>query len=350
MVAYVDACEIPAFVTMEWIEGPNLLEAKEGDLVQDWSDVLNIGLRVTEIIKEAHALPQRILHRDIRPSNVMLQDYWANPENYEVVVLDFDLSWHRGAQEASVLHTTAVGYLAPEQIIEEHDGSTRNAAVDAFGIGMTLYYLCGGIEPLPELHRHADYNSLVRRATNSITESGWHSLSERMSRLIIGATRDRQSKRWDLSQIYVELANLLEVHTGDTAKATASMVAEEMAAQMSIFTNYQWEGDENCAKRVMPTGLTLKLMADEPNGLISIHVDWMSTGAQQRVGMAKYVRQATRQLVDKLRSSSWRVVQESSEVQSMSVRASQTCAHIKADIEAEAARLDGMLSGLRFSD
>ena len=113
MVPYYDASEIPAFVVMEFIDGPNLAEAVQHHLVNDWGTVLWIASEFVGIVRTSHMLPERVLHRDIRPSNIMIRNGWLDRDDWKIVVLDFDLSWHKDATEASVLHfSSASGFLA----------------------------------------------------------------------------------------------------------------------------------------------------------------------------------------------------------------------------------------------
>ena len=97
IVPYIEAREIPAFVVMEFIEGENLAEVVSLRRVREWSTVLLVSRSVARIIQHSHSLPEQVLHRDIRPANIMITNVWELPENWEILVLDFDLSWHRGA-------------------------------------------------------------------------------------------------------------------------------------------------------------------------------------------------------------------------------------------------------------
>src|SRR3989337_2606612 len=115
MVPYHAAFEIPAFVVMDLIVGPDLHKAVESRACEEWDTILKITVELAAVIRKAHLLPERVLHRDIRPSNVMLKDYYTDPDAWEVAVCDFDLSWHKDALEQSVLQS-ASGYLAPEQL------------------------------------------------------------------------------------------------------------------------------------------------------------------------------------------------------------------------------------------
>lgn len=155
MVAYKEASEIPAFVVMDWIDGPNLNQAVKSKQLQDWHTILRIAVSLAETIGCAHHLPERVLHRDLRPSNVILRGFHTNPDSWDIVVLDFDLSWHRGAIEKSVVQGSSIaGYLAPEQLQQMSGVSTRHAAVDSFGIGMTLFFIIAERDPLPAEHCH----------------------------------------------------------------------------------------------------------------------------------------------------------------------------------------------------
>lgn len=70
---------------------------------------------------------------------------------YEYIpkILDFDLSWHKGATELTVaLGAMSQGFKAPEQV-DEDDNLTRNTAVDVYSIGMLSYYVLTGKNPMP---------------------------------------------------------------------------------------------------------------------------------------------------------------------------------------------------------
>src|SRR5205823_10610038 len=94
MVPYHEASEIPAFVVMDWIDGPTLRQSVDARHFETWPDILRIGCDLSAILRRAHGLPDRVLHRDVRPDNIMLEHYYVAPDEWRVVVLDFDLSWH----------------------------------------------------------------------------------------------------------------------------------------------------------------------------------------------------------------------------------------------------------------
>ncbi len=259
MVAYRDASEIPAFVVMDWVDGPTLAEAHAAHQLGDWTSILRIALEMTDVIRRAHAVPERVLHRDVRPSNIMLDRFYSQPDAWQVVVLDFDLSWHLGALEKSVIHNTPTGYLAPEQIQKTPGASTRNAAVDSFGVGMTLYFMLTGRDPLPVQHRHPDWETTVLTPAQGLDSQGWQSLPFRYTRLIMKATDEHQAKRWDLSQIRDELQRLHSAFLQPSAVVSAELLAEEVAARSN--RQYVWDDDQVSATMHLPSGL------ESPSGM-----------------------------------------------------------------------------------
>jgi hypothetical protein len=312
MVAYDRASEIPAFVVMEWIEGPNLSGAKEAGLLNEWSEILRVSCQLVEIIKRAHDLPERVLHRDVRPANIMLRNGWIDDyTEWELVVLDFDLSTYRGARQKSALpKESALGFLAPEQLDIEHSPySTRNAAVDSFGIGMTLLFLCGGIEPEAYAQRRTDFGTVVTAAVSKPKNTAWLSLPNRFSRLILGAARDEQPRRWDLAQILLELQRLEKAHADESSVVDADLICEELAARCrAIATIYKWDADSESVVVQRPAGLTLRMRGAREDDRISLEITWGATGVEERASIAKYLPGKMRSCAGALRSGPWEVV------------------------------------------
>ncbi|HEX5713689.1 MAG TPA: SIR2 family protein [Solirubrobacterales bacterium] len=349
MVAYLEASEIPAFVVMEWIDGPNLTQAREGNMIGGWEDLLKIGSELALIIRSAHILPERVLHRDIRPSNVMLSGFYGQPNEWEVVVLDFDLSWHRGAYEQSVLHTTSGGFLAPEQIRHVKDASTRNAAVDAFGIGMTLYYLCSGEEPLSGQHRNVGWEEQVRTACAKFSRTEWKSIPVRIARLILAATQDEQASRWDLAEIAGELTRLRAAAEDPGGVTATELLAEELAANCEGMQPYDWDPDRLCARHEQQTGLKIEIAADIKEQRVRLSVSWQRTGAEDRTNVGKYIVTASKAMDDQLKAGGWKT-SRSVDRSSMHFEAALEADVLRGDIATVAERVDAATEGiLRFN-
>lgn len=350
MVTYRDATEIPAFVVMDWIEGPNLAYAKELRMLDDWDDILWAALELAKALKRAHDLPERVLHRDVRPANVMLSGGWSSAQqDWELVVLDFDLSTFRGARQKSVLaEASALGYLAPEQLDSAVGGSTRSAAVDSFGFGMTLYFLCSGAEPDAYMQRQLAYLSAVRRATTEVSGASWHSLPRRIERLILGATEDAQSRRWDMAQIIRELERLWKAHRVPEELGYNDMLCEEIAARCPAMTAYDWDIDTETARMANPSGLTVWLRGPVATDSMQLTVAWSATGMEDRASIAKYLPERLQRAAAVLRTGRWEKVTPKQEKQSAVLTASLSRRAAKATLASSAEALNKALESLQF--
>ena len=130
------------FIVMEYIRGKSLalLIAEEGRLPPA------VAARIAEQILAAlgHAHREGIIHRDVKPGNVLLDD-----QNALVKLVDFGLA--RGVAEAA-RHTAAgatVGtpwYMSPEQVSGEQPLDPRS---DLFSVGVVLFEMLVGTLPFP---------------------------------------------------------------------------------------------------------------------------------------------------------------------------------------------------------
>jgi len=303
MVPYLDASEIPAFVVMQFIPGLNLRQAVEARMLESWDEILEIACNLTRVIRDAHGLPERVLHRDIRPSNIMLETS-ATGER-ELVVLDFDLSWHRGAHEASVCQKPGMlGYLAPEQVGLNRNASTRHAAVDSFGTGMTIYFICGAREPEYASQRHATWHDDVATATKSPLGARWRSMDKRIARLIKNCTSDSQMLRWDMTRIYSELERLRTAQHEPSSVVSSELVAEELAAHS--LDGYQWSEDRLRASQTLVSGTKVEIQSDEVGGRVILTLLWNRAGTEDRREVGKWLTRACDQAISILTKHGWK--------------------------------------------
>ena len=265
------------------------------------------------VIRAAHQVPERVLHRDVRPANIMLKNFEHDPDNWEVVVLDFDLSWHRDALGNSVSPgPSAYGYLAPEQVDDARKNLTRNALVDSFGVGMTLYFLVGGIHPYFAQHRHANWTELLR---NNVASKGcreWKSIPRRMARLIEWATKDDQHIRWDMTRIEGELSRLYECQGQPQDVVSSELLAEEIATRCDyIRQHYAWDIDRFVASCTLKAGFTVSVTGDETKQEVLAHLEWSNAGDNSFETVRRFIGTAADKAVAELKTGGWKIVQKS---------------------------------------
>ncbi len=279
IIKFKTACEIPPVLVMEWIEGVNLYTAVAQGKFRDWESRLRVACNLSQAIHGAHSVPERVLHRDIKPQNVMFRDFYQDGENSELVVLDFDLSWHVGALEKSVLAKGANPYLAPEQLMSISEMTSRSAAVDAYGLGMTLYYLCTAQVPTPFMHQSNDWkNRLDKIASQNC--NAWRSAPRRIARLIELCTKHDQNLRPSFSQINADLNRLYNIIQGNLDHLDIRLACEEIAARVEALRSYQVEPD-GAVVWVSPTKRLKTTLRPINIDSITVKFEFIQTGNEQ---------------------------------------------------------------------
>ncbi|HEY6492377.1 MAG TPA: protein kinase [Trebonia sp.] len=121
------------WIVMEFVRGRSLdrVLRERGPLPPEF--VTRIGRDVLAALSAAHAAG--ILHRDVKPSNVLLTGGGAVLTDFGVAAIDGDPSLTRGGM---VMGTPA--YSAPERI----HGRPAAAAADLWSLGLTLYAAAEG--------------------------------------------------------------------------------------------------------------------------------------------------------------------------------------------------------------
>ncbi len=134
------------FLVMEYVEGANLQQVVEE------KGPLPLPVAVDYIMQAAaglsHAHVAGLIHRDIKPTNLLVDNQGV------VKLLDLGLArfFDESDQESLTIdHNQKVlgtaDYLSPEQAVDSHRVDAR---ADIYSLGCTFYYLLSGQAPFPE--------------------------------------------------------------------------------------------------------------------------------------------------------------------------------------------------------
>ena len=124
------------YIVMELIEGITLKQYMEKKGFLNWKETLHFAMQIAKALEHAHS--RGIVHRDIKPHNVMVL------KNGSVKVTDFGIA--RMMSKGNTLTKEALGsvhYISPEQA----KGGRVDNRSDIYSLGVVMYEMMSGRPP-----------------------------------------------------------------------------------------------------------------------------------------------------------------------------------------------------------
>ena len=132
----VSSSDSANFIVMELVSGISLRQYMEKKGVLNWKETLHFAMQIAKGLEHAHS--RGIVHRDIKPHNVMVL------KNGSVKVMDFGIA--RVMSKSNTLTKEALGsvhYISPEQA---KGGYTDNRS-DLYSLSVVMYEMMTGRPP-----------------------------------------------------------------------------------------------------------------------------------------------------------------------------------------------------------
>ncbi len=126
------------YIVMEYIDGITLKEyLKQRGGALTWKEVVHFATQVLSALEHAHS--KGIVHRDVKPQNIMLQ------ADGSIKMMDFGIARFSRAQSQTISDKAigSVHYISPEQAKGDH----TDARTDIYSVGVMLYEMLSGKLP-----------------------------------------------------------------------------------------------------------------------------------------------------------------------------------------------------------
>jgi serine/threonine-protein kinase len=212
-----------AFLAMELVEGSDLRERLKAGALPS-ADALDVAHQVAEGLGYAHE--RGIVHRDIKPGNIMLQ------KRGQAKIMDFGLARMRVAD-----HKTSTGmvlgtpkYMSPEQVA----GQPVDQRSDLFSLGIVLYEMATGVR----LFAGADAPQVMHNVTHAEHEPPTRvnpALPAMLDFIVARALKKNPAQRYqdayefsaDLATCLAELRGRAPAEAASQATKTIKLAAEK---------------------------------------------------------------------------------------------------------------------------
>ncbi len=198
------------YIVMEYIEGKTLKQLLKKRESLTLTEVVDIMTQLTDGISHAHE--SYIIHRDIKPQNIMIED------DGRIKITDFGIAMALNATQLTQTNSVmgSVHYLPPEQA----SGKSATVKSDIYSLGIMMYELLTGNVPFKgdnaveiALKHMKDKVPSVRKQDPSIPQS--------VENIILKATAKNPRNRYDSAkEMHEDLLHCMEEEHLNDKKVT----------------------------------------------------------------------------------------------------------------------------------
>ncbi|HEY7404433.1 MAG TPA: protein kinase [Candidatus Angelobacter sp.] len=180
------------FLTMEFLDGETVAERLASGKFEE-GDAWLIARQLCSGLAEAHR--SRILHRDLKPGNVILCK--DKDGSLRAVITDFGLAVE--TSDVRELEGGTPNYMAPEL----WRGAEASRASDVFSLGVMLYEMVTGSKPFPALSKeNVTFPPPV--APSKVVKN----LPRRWDAAILPCLKENPDERPSAQEVYAELGHI----------------------------------------------------------------------------------------------------------------------------------------------
>lgn len=198
------------YIVMEYIEGKTLKQLLKKRDSLTLTEVIDIMTQLTDGI--AHAHESYIIHRDIKPQNIMIQD------DGRIKITDFGIAMALNATQLTQTNSVmgSVHYLPPEQA----SGKGTTVKSDIYSMGILMYELLTGTVPFKgdnaveiALKHMKDKIPSIRKQNPAIPQS--------VENILLKATAKNPRNRYDTArEMHEDLVHCLDEEHANDKKVT----------------------------------------------------------------------------------------------------------------------------------
>jgi len=227
------------YIAYEYVPGRTVREALRSGVLTD-ADAVEVAAQVCDAL--AHAHRAGIVHRDVKPSNILLEDR----DEIAVRLLDFGLAQFDGADTLTAAGDVpgTLAYIAPERLA----GADATPESDVWSVGVLLWEALAERHPFWGLPLQDVARAIQTGAPPLVTER--KHLPRRLIAAVDNALDTDPQARPRASELATQLRNSLRASPAREARSPREKPAPSTDAPASIL-----------ARRIAPIGLAVATAA-----------------------------------------------------------------------------------------
>jgi serine/threonine protein kinase len=186
------------FMVLDYFEGMSLRDVIRARGPMPPGPFLSLATLLAETLRAAHE--QGVIHRDVKPSNILLRQNGGGSGGFEMKLIDFGIAvYPREPGVHGRAPTTTAGSGTPDYAAPEQMGTLSGVRIgtysDVYGFGRTCYFALLGT-PVPDDFEKQDlpeaWQALLRECTARKPERRLTSFAAVLARLqAMAGTQDR---------------------------------------------------------------------------------------------------------------------------------------------------------------
>ncbi len=225
------------YLVMKYISGGDLaakLRSAPGGRLDERS-VTEWAVEIIDVLSYLHSLPARIVYRDLKPSNVMIDGNTGR-----IMLIDFGIARSVNQnQEKGVTAVGTMGYAPPELFSGQVEPRS-----DIYSLGSTMFHLLTGADPQNNPLLIFDFQKNPRpRQINP-------QLSDQMERILMRSVEYNADARFSSA---AEMKQVLSDHLENLKKGAVTYGVTEIPAAVSLANQSVFCGF--CGQRIVATDL-----------------------------------------------------------------------------------------------
>ncbi len=216
------------YYVMPYVEGESLRAklAREGEL--PITDAVRILRDVVDALTDAHA--HGVVHRDIKPDNVLLTKHHAVVTDFGVAKAVSEATGREKLTTAGVALGTPA-YMAPEQAVADPHIDHR---ADIYAVGAVAYELLTGRPPFTGTTPQMILSAHVTEAPQPVTKDR-HAVPPALAQLVMKCLEKKPADRWQSAEeLLPQLEALATPSGGVTPTATTPVSAVHAPRQKTL--------------------------------------------------------------------------------------------------------------------